>query len=127
VHALRAFVGAGADDAVIDQLRVDAVAHQQRIDAVSGHVVRPGQIELAAEGLGQASPDAIDDHHFTHDAPRCYWMANGVKINPVAPGVRPSVMRRIQVDAGRSPDAIRSFEIDTKVSRLKPRSKQPPL
>ncbi|MCY1524978.1 hypothetical protein D9M68_599410 [compost metagenome] len=73
VVALGAFVGAGADHAVVHQRRVQVVAREQRVHAVGGHLVRPGHVELAAEGLGQAGPDAVDYHHFTHDAPRSDW------------------------------------------------------
>ena len=71
VVALGAFVGAGADDAVLDAGRVDTGARQQRIDTVGRHVVRAGHVELAAKGFGQAGPHAVDDHHFTHGIPHC--------------------------------------------------------
>ena len=73
VHALGAFIGAGPDDAIIYQCRVDTGARQQSIDAMGRHVVWTGQIELATEGLGQTSSYAVNDHHFTHAAPHCYW------------------------------------------------------
>ena len=36
------------------------------LDAVRGHVVRPGQVERAAERLGEAGPGRGDDDCFTH-------------------------------------------------------------
>ncbi|MNN04268.1 hypothetical protein D3C81_1169890 [compost metagenome] len=70
VVALGALVGAGADDAVFHQQRVEVVACQQGVDAMGDHVVRTGQVEFAAEGLGQAGANAVDYHHFTHGTPR---------------------------------------------------------
>ncbi|MNE54335.1 hypothetical protein D3C80_1491090 [compost metagenome] len=70
VEALGAFVGAGTNDAVFDQRRIQVATRQQRIHAMSRHIVRTGLVELATEGFGQASPHAIDNHHFTHDAPQ---------------------------------------------------------
>ncbi|MNK89179.1 hypothetical protein D3C87_1091790 [compost metagenome] len=71
VVALGAFIGAGADDAILDTGRVDAGTRQQGVDAMRGHVVRTGLVELAAKGFGQAGPHAVDDHHFTHGIPHC--------------------------------------------------------
>ena len=71
VVALRAFVGAGTDDAILDTGRVDVIALKQRVDAMSRHVIRAGLVELAAKGFGQAGPYAVDDHHFTHGIPHC--------------------------------------------------------
>src|SRR5690606_29537863 len=69
VETLGAFVGAAADDAVVDQRRVDPGTFQQSVDAMSRHVVRTGHVELAAVGLGHAGPNAVDDNYFTHAAP----------------------------------------------------------
>ncbi len=66
VVALGAFIGPGPDDAVLDTGRIDVVARQQGIDTMGRHVVWTGHVELAAKGLGQAGPYAVDDHHFTH-------------------------------------------------------------
>ena len=55
----------------VDAGRVDVVAREQRIDAMGRHVIGTGLVELAAKGLGQAGPYAVDDHHFTHGIPHC--------------------------------------------------------
>ncbi|MCY1413850.1 hypothetical protein D9M71_292870 [compost metagenome] len=71
IETLGAFVGTGANDAVLDACRIDTGARQQGIDAVCRHVVRAGHVEFAAKGFGQAGPHAVDDHHFTHGIPHC--------------------------------------------------------
>jgi hypothetical protein len=67
VEALRPLGEAGSHDDVVDLLAIE-LRHllEQGLDAVSGHVVRPGLVERAAEGLGETGPCRGDDDCFTH-------------------------------------------------------------
>ena len=66
VVTLRALLGGGPDDHVLDRLRLDAGPRHRLAHRVTGKHRRLGVVEGAAEGLADRGAGNGDDDGFTH-------------------------------------------------------------